>query len=746
MDAPMMTPSYPVPPSRSDRFLPDEAVETSSVVSPPPTYSTRRKRSTASSEYSGNRIEGNRKLRKVSRACDFCKSRKAKCSGDLPCVKCVAKGRACSFDAKYTRGRPPTPPQSDAQSRPSYDYGAPSQEGELRFGGISDSVQPRTEPRDDLDLSRRYPGSFESTVPSRASPELGMAEIQGQVFDPTSGLSFLHRAWKRLSAQNNNQAPDVGKSSAENQSLYMAGDKPLPDIDSDVPIPLPSPSDGRNLLGLYFDVCVATYRIFHRPTLEAWLGTIEKNVEEKRPIWHDIGRAKAAIVLVALAVATLHQEKSKGFLSADDEARALRASDELFAISTRLADEETGYPKLESAQARLVHVLYLLTTSRFNRSWYVFGNALQLISALGLHRRANKRRRVSRPDYIHTQCRIRTFWTAYVLDNYLGVIFGRPRHFHDDDIDQEFPDRVNDADMTVLGPRDENPEDCQVDALIFHARIAEIFGSISREVYALRDITNQERVAAAHKLNQRIHDWHASLPLHLGSIRLSMLITSYRRQATVLKLAHSHAIMHANRLFLLDTSTATYETQVTECMGAAKVVLETVDYMAQDGPIFHAFWWTHYVTFCALVVTYVWEMQQQRAGRQIGIQNRAKLIELAEKCQTHLARATASNSPSRRYAVILEEFRTAAKNPSTRLGITTIDPELNGSAPGLGQSNGLDNSVTVEANGSISGSIGQVYNDADSTFVYDPRLLDEWQTADWLDLDASGWRVLHGEM
>ena len=35
------------------------------------------------------------KARKVSRACDFCKSRKAKCSGHQPCAKCVAKGRAC---------------------------------------------------------------------------------------------------------------------------------------------------------------------------------------------------------------------------------------------------------------------------------------------------------------------------------------------------------------------------------------------------------------------------------------------------------------------------------------------------------------------------------------------------------------------------------------------------------------------------------------------------------------------------
>lgn len=255
--------------------------------------------------------------------------------------------------------------------------------------------------------------------------------------------------------------------------MTMAGDRPLPEHDESMAIRLPSSSENKRLLSLYFDVCIATYRVLHRPTVEKWLEIVERNVQENRPIWFEVGHSRAAIVLVALAVATTHSEKSKGFFSADDEERALSLSDELFGISYRLTNTETGYPKLESAQARIVQVLYLLTTSRFNKSWYVFGNALQLISTIGLHRRENlKRRRVPRTDYIQTQCRLRTFWTAYILDNYLGVVFGRPRHFHDEDIDQDFPDSINDEDMTPTGPSDtpENPEDSHIDALIYHAK------------------------------------------------------------------------------------------------------------------------------------------------------------------------------------------------------------------------------------------------------------------------------------
>jgi hypothetical protein len=60
---------------------------------------------------------------------------------------------------------------------------------------------------------------------------------------------------------------------------------------------------------------------------------------------------------------------------------------------------------------------------------------------------------------------------VYTIDKYLAVVFGRPRLYHDDDIDQEYPDRVNDEEMTPQGPSASEPtEDCHIDSLIFHAK------------------------------------------------------------------------------------------------------------------------------------------------------------------------------------------------------------------------------------------------------------------------------------
>ncbi|KAJ4244230.1 hypothetical protein NW757_010587 [Fusarium falciforme] len=419
---------------------------------------------------------GPRKVRKVSRACDFCKSRKARCTGDLPCAKCVAKGRECSYDAKYTRGRPPTPPPAETRPKSSSTSAFPSVEDISRHHALSTDRGPTTAVGDDLGLLRR---PNESTAASRSSPELSIAEIQGQVFDSKSGLTFIQRALKRLSAQNKNGASGKAQPLSENQSLMTAGDKPLPEFPGNGLSTLPDLAECNKLLALYFEVCIATYRMLHRPTAERWLAILKRNHDEGRALWSDIGRAEAAIVLAALAIARLHQEKSRGFLSAEDESQALRASDELYILSTRFADDEAGFPRLESAQAKVIHVLYLLTTSRFNRGWYVFGNALHLVTALGLYRRGNWKRGISsRNDYIHTQCGIRTFWTAYIVDNYLAVIFGRPRHFHDEDINQDLPESVDDEAMTVDGPINaaDAPKDCHIDALIFHARIAKLVG------------------------------------------------------------------------------------------------------------------------------------------------------------------------------------------------------------------------------------------------------------------------------
>jgi hypothetical protein len=114
-------------------------------------------------------------------------------------------------------------------------------------------------------------------------------------------------------------------------------------------------------------------------------------------------------------------------------------------------------------------------------------------------------------------------------------------------------------------------------------------------------------------------------------------------------------MVHLRRPFLLvrsneEASTATEPAQrfrdesIRLYIGAARDALLTIDTLTKEGMLFHAFWWTQDITFCALITTYVWNMQR---GSDLAGIDRGELMALAERRQILLAHATATNSPSR---------------------------------------------------------------------------------------------------
>lgn len=675
-----------------------------------------------------------RQKTKVTRACDLCKSKKSKCSGDQPCQTCNRRGLICQYKAAYFRGRPPLPRQhTETTSNESIHAEPAEQRADVA------SFSPAN-----LDVIQYAP--IEENLPSgRGSPSL---DVAGQYSDPTSGLSFLHRAWRRISNNGNNGQALGGQPipNGYDQLLNCAGDKPFLRSRE---VEKPSLSKGRSLLELYFEVCIATYRILHRPSVEAWCTTILTGVGPSTAS-EEVGNAKAAVVYSVLAIASFHEEKARG----DEAASPLYSNghqsqaDQLFAEASRLTEEEKGFPTLESAQSRLVQVLYLLMSSRFNQAWYTFGHALQIISALGLHRREKRKTSPAQGgfDYIAEQCKRRTFWVAYTLDKYLGTVFGRPQHYHDSDIDQKFPDAVNDEDMFKSGPRARNTEDCHIDSLISHARLAQIAEKISREVYSIKDVPDNVRLAASHHLGAELRSWKASLPPLLGAINPRSLIPSFRRQATALKLSYCHAVMLAHRPFLLKNNfqndehlQALAEESIAECITAAQTVLEAVDSMAQEGRLFHAFWWTHYVCFCALVIVYVWTIQESNSHGFISAERR-QLLDMAERCLGHLAEATASNSPSRKYSIILQELRTEAKRRTARpIRERTVAPTIPIQGLATNDASNLSNVSGASFDADAAQQMWQPLfgSPVDTTTPGLQNFLDDWQTTDWLQLDSS---------
>lgn len=204
----------------------------------------------------------------------------------------------------------------------------------------------------------------------------------------------------------------------------------------------------------------------------------------------------------------------------------------------------------------------------------------------------------------------------------------------------------------------------------------------------------------------------------------STLVPSFRRQAIALQLAYSHALIHTNRPFLL---TGGGSESVIECISATKASLELVNRMAVDSTLLHSFWWTHYVIFCALAVVYVWEIQRTtRPTDEIDNQSVGKMFDLAEKCHSHLKRASTGLSQNKRYSIILDELRSEAQR--CRMG-NLPHPHQGGRSNGKDHAN-TDTGFPFLQDSDMFGSVSV----QEETM---PNILDNFLFSDWQTLDSS---------
>lgn len=121
---------------------------------------------------------GDGKRRKVQRACDSCKSRKRKCSGEQPCPLCVSQGLICTYITPHGRHQAAQPTNHLAIGASSYSLGSDTQP---QWPGQAVSV---TRPGD----------AFNTNDTSRAASPDGEGITPAGYQGPTSTFSVSHYA------------------------------------------------------------------------------------------------------------------------------------------------------------------------------------------------------------------------------------------------------------------------------------------------------------------------------------------------------------------------------------------------------------------------------------------------------------------------------------------------------------------------------------------------------------------------
>ncbi|KAL2860539.1 hypothetical protein BJX68DRAFT_252145 [Aspergillus pseudodeflectus] len=584
---------------------------------------------------------------RVTRACDNCKKKKLRCSGTQPCSLCQRSELVCEYTAGYTRGKvPPIPNGSDSSPA--------SQHVEHPAGQAIDSSTPPEPPnvRNDALLQTDKHVNLPS---SGNSPEPHQTDMEGHYVGPASGVSFLIRVQKRL--HENISFPRTSP-------IFSFGDAPLPKYDPSFLV-IPSKDDAKALLERYFDFAFPTHRFLHQPQAEGWLDDFYRDPGEAQSPRPGAMAIRALLLMIFAHAKQCLPESESSLGSCVNSAVYFAASEHHLAA-------ETGPVRLTSVQARLAQCFYLLGHSRINHCWSLFGTTARLAIAIGLHR-GRRRELTAGGDFVEQECRKRVFWCMYSLDNYLSAALGRPRIFHDDEIDQELPAIANDIQITPSGiaPAMSSAQSIML-APVYHAKLSRIISGILRDLYGIRRATLQSHLTAAAKHGADMAKWRSELSAFVDMPSVDMLMLTYQRQYTVLNLAFYHAQILLYRPFILKDSKnwassvsdginqlqESVNHNIEHCLSAAMKITGILRDLCESGRMYKTFWFTHYYAFSAIVVIYVHFIQFSSQAFSVG--EISARLQAGEQAQQYLAACGSQSSFAQRYAMVLEELRTEA--------------------------------------------------------------------------------------
>jgi hypothetical protein len=203
--------------------------------------------------------------------------------------------------------------------------------------------------------------------------------------------------------------------------------------------PQTSHQEATDLVRLYFDVAVISYRFLNSKLVIHWVDELHgggSTALDGHAHWQTLGPYKSSILFMIFATSLHYRE-----VSGEATAFGSRMSKAYLTVARQSLNKQKHQYRLETVQARLAYSVHLLATSKLEASWYVLGRTVQVMTALGMHRKGHE---PPSSTLIKIQMIRRCYWTAYTLDQYLSIILGRPRLIFDDLFDQPFPERVDD--------------------------------------------------------------------------------------------------------------------------------------------------------------------------------------------------------------------------------------------------------------------------------------------------------------
>ncbi|KAH8695363.1 putative C6 transcription factor [Talaromyces proteolyticus] len=376
--------------------------------------------------------------RRVAKACESCRQRKTKCSGDTPvCRQCRELKVKCQYPdglrEKTKRHLEQLSSKSDDYEsllkdlRSSVDDGLAKRITTTLSKYAPDDEHNRTEPLssssrtplDDVELEPSSPSSIGSLEAiDRVEEDLNRGEnvrATGYI-GKNSEISWMQRV-QREAEQRSRKQPGMVEGGPQDFSINAVSYH-LDDLDISVPDPvdmyaIPSREQAERFFDDYLTTVHPFFPIINRPLFRSQFKFFFENPCQPGDKWR-------AILNMIFAIAAKHSHLAQAPWRADDHQDHLLYFTRARYLSMT-GDVLFSHPDLQQIQVEGLIAFYLLSTDQINRAWRISSVAVRSAITLGINMKSSSETTTN----ISKESRYRVWWALYSFEHLLGVMTGR---------------------------------------------------------------------------------------------------------------------------------------------------------------------------------------------------------------------------------------------------------------------------------------------------------------------------------
>ncbi|CAL1209734.1 unnamed protein product [Candida parapsilosis] len=491
------------------------------------------------------------KRRRVTRACDTCRSKKVKCDGRQPCIHCTVYSFRCTYDEPNIRNKKnsgipkPSSPNvvaalqaaaangtlygdntqlvkaSPANASVGVGAGAGAGAGAGNSsagvgsggannkanatggatGGIAPSNVPNGIPVDTFPtknliiaqqiISALLPKLQFNCLDQNLNFDLDrFQKIVSYMTQKSSSLALNTNEIADLMHDKETIVPPPRKASTETISEDYSANTPR-----EVKLILPSKEEALELIYTTWNKACVLFRFYHRPSL---IQEIDLLYSLDPSEYGDRQQKFLPFLYSSLACGCLFSKSPYKKTSHNEN---LEDDGFKYFLEARKLMDITNVGDISSIQTIVMMIMYLQCSARLSTCYSYIGIALRSALKEGLHRNLsifqNSKRKL---DPMEIDTRKRLFFTIYKMDIYINSLLGLPRSLTEDQFDQELPDDLDDENVTRQGYLFDKQGGrlSSAGCANYHTKLMFILSHILKELYPVK-ITNSEE-------NKYLHD------------------------------------------------------------------------------------------------------------------------------------------------------------------------------------------------------------------------------------------------